>query len=247
MSRWKAASIHLSISIAVGLLVFALLFLVWFPQPYFDAAGGQHLILVLLGVDLVLGPLLTLILFKSGKKGMLFDLYLIGLVQSAALVYGMHVIVQARPAFIVAAIDRFNVVAANELDPADLAKASRPEFRSISWTGPRLVAARLPTDPEKSLALMNSGLAGKDIEKFPEYYVPYAEEANGLLAHAKKIDGLRHSSPAAEVAVSAWLDKHHRDSDSVVWLPIVARQASSTMLLDAHSGEVLDALSINPW
>ncbi len=115
MSRWKAASIHLSISIAVGLLVFALLFLVWFPQPYFDAAGGQHLILVLLGVDLVLGPLLTLILFKSGKKGMLFDLYLIGLVQSAALVYGMHVIVQARPAFIVAAIDRFNVVAANEL------------------------------------------------------------------------------------------------------------------------------------
>ncbi|MBL0165374.1 MAG: hypothetical protein IPP82_17470 [Xanthomonadales bacterium] len=68
MSRWKAASIHLSISVFVGLLVLALLFLVWYPQPYFNAAGGQALIIFLLGVDIVLGPLLTLVLFKSGKK-----------------------------------------------------------------------------------------------------------------------------------------------------------------------------------
>ena len=86
MSRWKAASIHLSISILVGLLVLALLFLVWYPEPYFEAAGGQHLIVVLLGVDLVLGPLMTLILFKSGKWGMRFDLWMIGIIQSAALV-----------------------------------------------------------------------------------------------------------------------------------------------------------------
>ncbi|HPG95297.1 MAG TPA: hypothetical protein PLR28_12145, partial [Dokdonella sp.] len=108
MSRWKAAAIHLSISITVGLLTLALLFLVWFPQPYFEAAGGEHLIIVLLCVDLVLGPLLTLILFKSGKKGMLFDLWMIGILQSAALVYGLYVIAEARPVFIVAAVDRFN-------------------------------------------------------------------------------------------------------------------------------------------
>ena len=247
MSRWKAASIHLSISITVGVLVFALLFFVWFPQPYFDAAGGQELILVLLGVDLVLGPLLTLVLFKSGKKGMLFDLCMIAIVQTSSLVYGLHVITLARPVFIVAAVDRFNVVAANDLDPADLAKASDPKFRSLSWTGPRLVAARLPTDPEKSTALMNSGVAGKDIEKFPEYYVPYDDEAHALLGRAKPIEVLRQSSPSAAAAVDAWLSKHQRSNDSVAWLPIVARRDSLTMLLDAKSGAVLDALPLNPW
>ncbi len=247
MSRWKAASIHLSISIAIGLLVLALLFLVWYPQPYFDAAGGQHLILVLLGVDLVLGPMLTLVLFKSGKKGMLFDLWMIAIVQTSALAYGLHVIALARPAFIVAAVDRFNVVSANELDPSDLSKASKPEFRSAPWTGPLLVAAHPPTDPEKSNALVTSGLAGKDIEKYPEYYGPYDDEARALLGRAKPIEVLRQSSPSAAAAVDAWLGKHQRSNASVVWLPIVARRASLTMLMDAQTGQVLGALSIDPW
>lgn len=247
MSRWKAASIHLSISIAVGLLVFALLFLIWFPQPYFNAAGGQHLILVLLGVDLVLGPMLTLILFKSGKKGMLFDLCLIGIVQSAALVYGMHVISQARPVFIVAAIDRFNVVAASELDSADLAEGSRPEFQTLSWTGPRLVAVRMPTDPVERSRLVDSGIAGKDIQVFPKYYVDYASERPTLLSHAKELSVLRSTSPASLPMINDWLARHGKSESDIVWVPVVARTASLTMLLDAKTGDVLEALPTDPW
>lgn len=247
MSRWKAAGIHLSISILIGFLVLALLFLVWYPQPYFDASGGQQLVMVLLGVDLVLGPLLTLILFRSGKNGMIFDLWMIGVLQFSALVYGLHVIAEARPAFIVAAVDRFNVVAANELEPVDLEKGSAPEFRSMSWTGPRLVAARSPTDPEKSNALLTSGLAGKDIEKFPEYYVPYEEEAKSILKRAKSIESLRQSVPQGAPVIDAWLRDHQRSESSVVYLPIVARRASLTMFLDAETAAVLDAVELEPW
>ncbi|MEZ5521243.1 MAG: TfpX/TfpZ family type IV pilin accessory protein [Dokdonella sp.] len=247
MSRWIAAGIHLSISMTIGLLVLALLFLVWYPQPYFDASGGQQLVMLLLGVDLVLGPLLTLILFKSGKKGMLIDLWMIGVLQFSALVYGLHVIAQARPVFIVAAVDRFNVVAANELEPADLEKGSAPQFRSMSWLGPRLVAARSPTDPEKSNALLDSGLAGKDIEKFPEYYVPYDEEAKSILEHAKSIASLKQSLPQGAPVIDAWLKDHQRSETSVAYLPIVARRASLTMFLDAETGAVLDAVELEPW
>lgn len=247
MSRWKAASIHLSISVVVGFLVVALLFLVWYPQPYFDASGGQQLIIILLGVDLVLGPLLTLVLFKSGKKGMLFDLCMIGIVQASALIYGLHAIALARPAFIVAAVDRFNVVAANDLDPSDLAKGTQPEYRSVSWTGPRLVAAHLPTDPEKSAAVMTSGLAGKDIERLPEHYVPYEMEAQTLLARAKPVELLRKTSPDAGVVLDAWLKDHQAKEENVVWLPIMARRTSLTMILDAKSGELLGTLPIDPW
>ncbi len=76
MSRWKAAGIHLSISILIGLVVGALLFGVWYPPPFFHAAGADMLVLLLVGVDVVLGPLLTLIVFKSGKRGLKFDLAL---------------------------------------------------------------------------------------------------------------------------------------------------------------------------
>ena len=74
MSRWKAASIHCSISALVGLIVGFLLFGLWYPPPYFHAAGADELILLLVGVDLTLGPLLTLIVFRSGKRGLKFDL-----------------------------------------------------------------------------------------------------------------------------------------------------------------------------
>ncbi|MBK6375898.1 MAG: hypothetical protein IPF61_02750 [Xanthomonadales bacterium] len=247
MSRWKAASIHLSISIAVGLLVFALLFLVWFPQPYFNAAGGQHLILVLLGVDLVLGPMLTLILFKSGKNGMLFDLCMIGLMQSAALVYGMHVITESRPAFVVAAIDRFNVITPADLDPSDLAEGTKPEFRSLSWTGPKIIAAQLPQSGEERTHLMFQGPGGKDVQNYPKYYVDYHEEAQNLRMRAKPITSLRSAHPDAMPILDQWFADHLHTESEVVWMPVVTRNSGFTMLLDKRTGEVLDALPIYPW
>ncbi len=247
MTRWKAASIHLSISIVVGLLVFALLFLVWFPQPYFDAAGGEHLILVLLGVDLVLGPMLTLILFKSGKKGMLFDLWMIGVVQSAALIYGMHVITESRPVFIVAAVDRFNVITPADIDAVDLAEGKKPEFRSLSWTGPKLIAAKLPRAGKERSKLMFQGPLGKDVQNYPKYYVDYSEESQNLLTRAKPLAALRKSHPDSSKILDHWLESNSRKDDEVTWVPIVARKSSLTMLLDAKTGKVLEALPIYPW
>src|SRR4051794_12122697 len=122
MTRWKAAAIHSSISAAVALLVGALLFGLWYPPPYFHAAGADELILVLVGVDLAVGPLLTLIVFRPGKRGLKFDLVTIGVIQSAALVYGMSIILQSRPIFLVGTLDRFDLVSANEISDADLAE-----------------------------------------------------------------------------------------------------------------------------
>lgn len=248
MSRWKAAGIHLSISIVIGLAVLALLFWVWYPAPYFKVSGGLDLTMILLGVDLVLGPLLTLVVFKAGKKSLRFDLSVIATLQLCALLYGLHVIVAARPVFIVGAIDRFNVVAANEIDPTDLAKGTTPEFSTLSWTGPRIVAARLPTDTSLRNALMFATAAGgADIERLPANYVPYDDEREHLLARSKPIKELRAKSDAADQAVNAWLRERAAAEADVVWLPIKARHASLTMLLDAKTGDLLGAIDVNPW
>lgn len=247
MTRWKAAAIHLSISVLIGLAAAALIFGVWYPRPYSQAAGAGELVLLLLGVDIVLGPLLTFVVFKSGKKGMKFDLAVIGVLQACAFLYGASIVVRARPAFVVTAVDRFMLVAANDLDPADLAKAKLSEFQTIPWTGPRLVGTELPTDPSARNKMLLNGIAGKDVEKFPEYYVDYAKVAQDILAHGKPLDVLRKKHPEATSILDVWLRDHQRDPATLRWLPLMTHRMNLIMILDHSTGQVLDALPIDPW
>jgi hypothetical protein len=131
MNRWQASGIHLGISATIAAVVLSVLYLLWYPSTYFTAMGGEQLAFLVVGVDVVIGPLITLIIFKAGKKGLKFDLAVIALLQSAALTYGALVAAEARPVYTVFVVDRFEVVAANALDPAELAKVERKEFKSL--------------------------------------------------------------------------------------------------------------------
>lgn len=248
MSRWKATAIHLGISATVALCVGALVFGLWYPPPYFEGTGANVLMLLLIGVDLVLGPMLTLIVFKAGKRGMRFDLAVIGLVQVTALVYGLYVITAARPVFIVACVDRFNVVSAEDLDPGDLAQGHTSAFRTLSWIGPRLVAAPVPTDPAEHTSAVESAMLGKDLQVLPKYYVRYEKAVPALLKRAKPLAELRRINPHAGPTLDHWLAKHSAQTDTnTVWLPLMTHKTSLTMLMDGSNGKVLDALPINPW
>ena len=245
MSRWKAAAIHLAINAAVAALAATLLFGLWYPPPYFQASGADRLLLLLAGIDLVLGPLLTLIVFRSGKPSLRFDLTVIGLLQVAALVYGLHVMLQSRPVYLVGAVDRFVLVSANELDPADLAAA--PAYRRLSWTGPRLVAARLPTTANERNALLSAALDGKDIERLPRYYVDYPLGAPALLARAQPFETMSARHPHAAPAIARWLADSGKAPTDLVWLPLVARSADLVLVLRRGDGQPVGALPIDPW
>ena len=247
MSRWKAATLHSAISTIIALIVALLLFGVWYPPPYFHAAGADELVLLLVGVDLAIGPLLTLIVFRTGKRGLKFDLACIGVLQSAALIYGMSVILQSRPVFLVGALDRFVLVAANEITDDDLAQGPAPAFRSRSWTGPRLVVAELPTDIAERNNLATQALYGRDVQNMPKYYRTYADGGKTLLGQAKRLDTLGAQKPQFQTAIGQWLKTSGRDAESVAWLPLEARKASLIMLLDARTAQPLGALAIDPW
>jgi len=247
MTRWKAALIHLAISVLVAAVASALLLGVWYPPPYFTAAGAQRLLLLVVGVDVMLGPLLTLIVFRSGKPGLKFDLAAIAVVQALALAYGFHVMLQSRPVFMVAAVDRFVLVAANQLDPADLAAASQPQWRRLSWSGPVLVATQRPDDATERSDLLFSALEGKDIEKFPRYYVEYETAAPDLLQRAQPLSRLRQMHPSQQGKLDACIGRLGMLDEDVVWLPIVARDADLSMLMERTSGKPLGAIALDPW
>src|SRR6266478_2448154 len=87
LTRWQAAPIHLGISVVIAASVFFAMLLLWYPQPYFQVSGGRTLLLLLIGVDVIVGPLRTLIVFDPRKKYLVLDLAVIAMLQAAALTY----------------------------------------------------------------------------------------------------------------------------------------------------------------
>ena len=247
MSRWKAAALHLLISLAVAVCAGSLIFFVWYPPPYFTAAGGSTLTLLIIAVDVVIGPALTLCVFKSGKKGLRFDLTVISLLQVAAFSYGMYVIAVARPVFIVAAIDRLILVAANSLDDADLAAASWPEFRTRSWFGPRLVGAVPPQSGQEAIDMAISGTLGKDIELFPKYYVPYSQVSNALLKHSRAPSDLTPKSVLETRLLQQFLRAHENDRTEYRAIPLQGRTDSYVMIVTPKNAQPVAVLAIDPW
>ncbi|TLY51641.1 MAG: pilus assembly protein [Gammaproteobacteria bacterium] len=245
MSRWKAAGIHLGISLIIAILIGSMIYFVWYPPPYFTVAGGSTLILLIMGVDVVIGPCLTLAVFRTGKRGLKFDLGVIAILQFVAFCYGLSVITAARPVFLVAEMDRFVPVSAYQLEDADLAKASRPEFSTRSWTGPRLVGAVLPKGDTSDLTI--SALAGKDIDKLPKYYVPYNEAVAALLAHAHPISALKEKAPQLSAEIDRLIAQSEAPATELVYVPLEGRVDSYTMVLSKRTGQPLGVLAFDPW
>jgi hypothetical protein len=241
-TRWQAAGTHFLISLLIAMAALSVILGLWFPGALFEAAGGLGLLYLLVSVDVSLGPLLTLLVFKSGKPGMKFDLVVIGTLQLAALIYGVSVVAQARPAFVVFVLDRFEMVAAVELAPGELAAAKREEFRSAPWTGPKLVAADMPADNAERQKLVALAMAGVDLQHFPKYYVPYAERTKEVLAKAMTIAKLRATEPASAPAADAWLKSSATKDDEVRALMLRTRFAWLVVLVDPRTAQPVKML-----
>lgn len=226
MTRWKAAGTHLLLSIVVigGIALAA--FLLWYPHGLYRVAGLDRILLVMLGIDLTAGPLLTLIVYRQGKRSLKLDLAVIALAQAAFLLYGLATLWQGRPVFLVGTPDTYTLVFANEVAAADLARAARPEWRRLSWTGPQLVATRMPDDAEARNAIIEDFMAGgAGIERSPRYYQPYAVLAPLLLEAARRGSATGPALAEGELA-----------------MPIVSRRGEGILVMDGQDASPLRTL-----
>src|SRR3954469_11985992 len=246
LSRWQASGLHLLISIAIAVGVVTLMLALWYPGPLFEAAGGNDLLIILIGVDVVVGPLITLVVFRSGKPGMKFDLSVVAVLQVAALVYGVHAVYLARPAFIVFVADQFQVASAAQLDPEELAKAKYPEFRQPPLGEPMLAFADLPTDPQELRQFALVGFAGHDLQEFPRFYVPYTERTAQVLAKSWPLARMRQFEPGAAKVVDAWLAQSGTKEADVRYVPLRARQAWVAVLIDARTAAPVKMMISDP-
>lgn len=98
-ARLKAAGIRLGLSAVILGVALYLILVRWYPGFHFGVDGGWQGLRLLVAVDLVLGPMLTLVVFNPFKARRLiaFDLACIGLLQAAALGWGFVAVHGQRP------------------------------------------------------------------------------------------------------------------------------------------------------
>ena len=241
-SAARVSSLHLGLSVFVAVLSAVLVFLIWFPGEFREMVGGRELFLLVIAVDVVCGPLLTLVLFnpEKSRRELALDMGMVGLMQMAALVYGVWTVWTVRPLYLVAEIDRFKVISAHQVDETSLKNLPDHLQRKL-WNGPLTVGLRPLKKEERETVMFESVQGGRDYGERPEYFVTYdSAQALQNMKHAKSFENFLRKYPDQATPLNEIVGRSGTKLVDLRYLPIIARQDWIAVL--NPSGHVLGYL-----
>ena len=246
--RLHASGIHFGISIVIALLAALLVFLVWYPYRYREISGGRDLFLILVAVDVVLGPLITLAIFNRAKPWRVLrrDLAFVGLIQLTALGYGMWAVFLARPVHLVFEFDRFRVVHAVDV-PTEMLDRTPAGVEALPLTGPTVLAVRLFRDRDESMEATLAALGGVHLSARPDLWQAYADARPRVLEVARPVSELSKRFPESAAQIDEAIARTGRPPDSLRSLPMVGRSSTWTVLLDASTTDVVGFLPLDSF
>ena len=243
----RIAGIHFVLSLLVATLLAALVFWAWYPHPYRGLMGSFKLFWLVVGVDVICGPLLTFILANPKKKRceMLLDLSLVATIQLSAFVYGLHSVYEARPVVLVYEVDRLRALTKADIYEVELPQA--PEgYQKMPLFGIWQLAARDPNDTKNTLEDINLSLQGVDIGQRPSWWIPYADAREAMQKRAKPLSELAGRIGAEKRALLEKTAQKHAETLETLWyLPLTSPTSSEwTAILDKDM-VFLDAVEID--
>lgn len=251
--RVNAAGIHFGLSLVIAVLAGLLVFVIWYPHPYREISGGRELFLLLVAVDVIMGPLMTFVVFNISKpRGELFrDLTIIGLVQTAALGYGLWTMAVARPVHLIFEVDRFRVVHAIEV-PAELLSQAPPDLQRLPLIGPTLLSIRDFKDSNEGFESIMAEIQGAAISFRPDMWQSYAKAKPQVIARAKPLSELKNRFPERideiEAALaSSSLTTEAKRGASVGYIPLVGRNSFWTVLIDIRTTDIIAFVPIDSF
>ena len=252
MQNWKgrlrASGIHLGISLTIAALAAVLVFGVWYPYPYREISGGRSLFTLVVAVDVVLGPLITLIIFNRAKprRELMIDLGLVGLLQLAALSYGLWTVFVARPVHLVFEYSRLSVVHAVDIDPALLAKAP-VTLQKLPVTGPTKIALRPFKSPAESFDATMAAVGGVPLAARSDLWQPYADSVADILNESKPVAALYIRFPENKAQIDQAVQRSGKPIDQLRTLPLVGRSNAWTVLLDVQTADPVGYIAVDSF
>lgn len=226
-NRWQAFGIHLLISLVIFVLLAGIILFFWYPGFLFLYDGGFQGVKLIAGVDFFIGPILTLLVYKLGKKSLRFDLTCIALLQIICLTGGMWTIWQSRPVAIVYATGSFIVTNKQGYQKEVVDISNIPLLNQSRW--PMWVGVPVPN--RENYSKMEWTMMAYSLAYSPDKYVPYSDMVVFL-----KEDGLSYA------AVSKRLGSNHSQEnfpEYIRFYMVVTSLAEGWLAVDTRNGKIV--------
>lgn len=238
--RIRGFLIHLLASCILASIASYIVFMIWYPSPLGQAIGVTSIVLLLLGVDVVAGPLLTLAVCKEGKKSLKFDLSVIVLLQLSAFIYGIHILAQGRPIWVALYEKEFQIIRAYQTNNIYKENA-KPEYKTTSLLGPLWVAVRPPAEDEKQFLFEGLGKGVIFVER-ADFYEPITNQANIIKEAAMDISQLNQFNDPDHVKkiLSNW-------PNADAFLPLSAQETDLTVLIKRSTAEIIAIVDLRSY
>lgn len=166
-NRYQAFAVHMAISLVIFFILLVCITQYWYPGILFDSGNGWKAVGMIVGIDLILGPLLTLIVFNHNKNSLKFDLWVIVLVQTAALMYGTWTIYHTRPVALAFINTSFMTISAN----SELGKDLKEKIETLKTN--QLFYVFDDQTPNRALVIEQFDNYSNHAEKVPKVTTPY--------------------------------------------------------------------------
>lgn len=211
---------------------------IWYPHPYDVLAGGREIFLIAIAIDVICGPIMTGLIASPNKKTaeLKRDVAMIACIQLVALCYGVNVLWQARPLFLVHELHRFKVISKASLLQEDFDKIPH-QWMPAWYRGPSILGIKRPTDETVQGDILFEVLAGgRDYAERPEFYVPYdAQAREQVVRNAQPLSQLLQQK-AGETELVAQVHQKISDVSQYYYTEVIGRSVFYAVI-DSH-GEI---------
>jgi hypothetical protein len=226
--RLKALGLHLLASTVALSSILGALFFGWYRWPGWHLADVTHVVLVMAGVDVVIGPLLTFVIARSSKprRELARDIAMIVAFQLVALIYGTVSLWHGRPLYYAFSENVLQLVQAYDIDAHewDLARQQKAELAPHWYNVPRWIWAPLPQDPDERGKIVVSAIrGGDDVISMPRYFKPWEQGLPALRSQLKTLDKVGYFSPSDKKALKERMRAVGLATDQLNSMPLTGR------------------------
>ena len=205
--RLQAFGLHAAGSASALTLVLGTFWLCWYRWPGWYLASALHIVGIVVMVDLVMGPTLTLIVANADKRRaeLARDIAIIVTVQLIALAYGGVTLWRGRPLYYTFSVDRLELVQASDLKADDINQGRRenPALAPFWYSLPRWIWAPLPENAEQAQKIIGGTLfGGADVIQMPRYFRPWEQGLPELRKRLAKVEEMKYFSPAEKQSLT---------------------------------------------
>jgi len=247
MGKPKAFLVHLLVSATIVGALLLLLITRWYPMPYFVVDGGWQGIRLVAAIDVVLGPLLTLVIYNRAKpRGkLIFDYTVISVLQACAFTFGVWMVFSARTTVVVFTDGTFYTIGA---DDAEFLRDPYPTLVRESTHHPAYAMVNMPADPEARQALRREALSeNRPLFSFLHLVGPLTpEKVSHLAEYGIDLRNLLADHPHQAAKIDQFLADHGGTLDDYLFLPVKPRYRPVVLAFRRASGELVDWLDITP-